>query len=332
MSVQLDSPRRADPALSIVIGTRNRASHLRRLVESLLADAASPPFEIVIVDNGSTDETRAVVEELAAAGCPVRYALETRPGVAFARNRGVGEARAQLIAFADDDQRAAPGWVSVIVRTLDDNPGLHFLAGRVMAPPGVRLPEWVTSRTRGAISIIDRGEAESPIDSTHWMCLPGGNMACRRAVFDASGGFRPFPRSQDRELTVRLLQAGFVGRYVPGMLMFHDVDAARVTPEYFRKWVAVEGRMRARYRFDELFDRSGRLLPAPPPGRRLFGVSAFVYRQLLTEVGRWARARVVGRRVDAFAHELRARYLSHYVIGVMHASSELGDILTRLGW
>jgi glycosyltransferase involved in cell wall biosynthesis len=331
MSVPLHAAPPVSPSVSVVIGTRNRSASLRRLVASLRAGIDRTAFEVIVVDNGSTDATRSVVAELAQSSGPsVRYAFEPRPGVAYARNRGASEARAPILAFADDDQQAAPDWVSVIRRAFEAEAGLHFIAGRVLPPPGAVLPEWVTSRTRGAISIIDRGDAPVPVDAEHWMCLPGGNMACRRDVFEAMGGFRPFPRSQDRELTVRLLQAGYIGRYVPEMLMYHDVDAARITPGYFRKWVATEGRMRARYRFDELFDASGRLLPAPHQGRRLFGVSTFVYRQLLIEVARWARAAMRGRRVEAFGHELRARYLSHYVVGALNLSSELSELIGRM--
>ena len=328
VALPLDDANSADKAVSVILPTHNRSASLQRAVESLFRSSQSSSCEVLIVDNGSSDDTPQVASRLETLG-PVRYLREPRPGVAFARNLGASVARAPVLAFMDDDQSVGPAWVDVIARTFDTNPALHFLAGRVLPPPGAELPAWVTPRTRGALSIIDKGVKPAPIDAEHWMCLPGGNMACRRAVFESVGGFRPYRRSQDRELTVRLLQAGYRGQYVPDMLMYHEIEPARVTPDHFRRWVATEGRIRARYRFDELFDREGRLLPAPVASRRVFGVSGFVYRQLLGEAGGWLMAKLRRRPTEAFAHELRARYLAHYVAGAVEASGALVDFLGR---
>src|SRR5688500_15744681 len=110
------------PLLSVVIGTRNRAAPLMRAVESLLMCPTPCACEILVVDNGSTDDTRRVVEQLRAASRTVRYELESRPGVAFARNRGVSVARAPIVAFMDDDQQAAPAWMPIILQTFAAHP------------------------------------------------------------------------------------------------------------------------------------------------------------------------------------------------------------------
>src|SRR5688572_24025573 len=105
------------PAVSVVIPTCNRSELLRAGILSLTqAQPANGKYEVLIVDNGSTDGTPAMVDELRSAGHPVRLICEQRKGVSFARNAGVRAARAPLIGFMDDDQRAGPGWMMVVER------------------------------------------------------------------------------------------------------------------------------------------------------------------------------------------------------------------------
>lgn len=302
------------PAVSVVIPTCNRAAFLREALLSLVDGRdATGTHEVVVVDNGCTDATAAVVEELRSAGHLVRIIREERKGASFARNTGVRAARAPVIAFMDDDQRAAPHWPQVIERVFAERPEVAFVSGPVHPLWNGGPPVWVNGRTRGALSIVARGDEEQVIDADHWMCLMGGNMAIRRGVLDAVGGWHNYSRSEDRELTVRLLLAGYRGMYVPEMVMYHHMDPARLTRRYVRWWNAVEGRMRAAYRFDELFDVTGRIRPCPDEGRRLFGVCLFVYRDLVSEFGRFMASSLLLRRELAFEHEIRVRYLWNYI-------------------
>ena len=304
-----------DPEIAVIIGTIDRLGLLYAAIESLVSQlVAGFGFEVIVVDNAASAHTKALVATFSAAGHPVRYIAENRKGVSHARNTGVLAARAPIVAFMDDDQRAAPMWLQVIRRTFAEHRAIDFLGGRVRpvwngcAPPG-----WLSRQTQGALSVIDRGDAPRPIDQTHWMCLPGGNVAVRRHVLNAVGGWAPFPRSQDRELTVRLLQSGHRGLYVPDLVMEHYLDGRRATRAHVRGWNAVEGRMRARYQFEELFDASGQIRPAPAPARRLAGVPLYLYGRLLTEARSWVTAIAKGRRPVAFEHELKVRYFASYI-------------------
>lgn len=303
----------SEPRVSIVIGTRNRSALLARALRSLCEPRAEYPFEIVVVGNACTDDTEQVIDRVAAKGWPVVYRAEPRPGVSYARNAGVAAARARFIACMDDDQEAAPGWIAAIVRTFQARPDVHFLAGPVTAVWSGAVPQWLSEDVQGAVSIIDRGVREREIDVDRWMCVPGGNSAYRREVVEAVGGWRPYARSQDRELTVRLLLAGYSGLYVPGMRMWHHLDAARATRAHFRRWHEVEGRMRANYRFEELFDSQGRLRPGIASGRTLGGVPLHLYRRLCRLAVRWAVTAARGRHDEAFRHEVKARYLASYI-------------------
>lgn len=302
------------PRVSVVVAAFNRARSLQRVVHSLLAQATSVPFEIIIADNGSTDDTPAVARAFATAGHPVRYVREDRCGVSYARNAGSAAATASILAFTDDDQHVSPNWVSTIVDVLDAHPEVDAIGGRVVAHWDHPRPDWLTDRLLGPISLFDRGDQPLRLNRRQWMCLPGGNLAIRRDTFAAIGGFsHAYMRSQDRELTVRLLLTGRTAMYVPEMVVYHHLDAARLTKKRFREWNTCEGRMRAGYAFEELFTRSGEIRPLPPDSPRLHGVSRFMYRRLALTAGAYAAALLTGRHREAFRLELRVRYLWSYI-------------------
>lgn len=302
------------PRVSVVVAAFNRARSLRRLVESLLAQDTRVPFEIIVADNGSTDDTRAVAHGFTASRHPVRYLCEKRRGVSYARNAGAAVAMASILAFTDDDQHVSASWVSTIVEALDAHPEVDAIGGRVLAHWDHPRPAWLSDRLLGPVSLFDRGDRRLRLDRRQWMCLPGGNMAIRRETFAAVGGFsHEYMRSQDRELTVRLLLTGRTAMYVPEMVVYHHLDAGRLTKGRFREWNTCEGRMRAGYAFEELFTRSGEIRPLPPDTPRLLGVSRFMYRRLALAVAAYGAALVTGRPREAFRRELRVRYLWSYI-------------------
>jgi glycosyltransferase involved in cell wall biosynthesis len=302
------------PRVSVVVAAFNRAEPLRRLIESLLDQEAVASFEIIVADNASTDATPDVARSFGGRGIPVRYVREARPGVSYARNAGAAAAAAPILAFTDDDQHVAPTWVSTLLRVLEEHPDIDAVGGRVLARWEHPPPAWITARVFGPVSLFDRGERPFRLHRRQWMCLPGGNLAIRRTAFEALGGFDPrYPRSQDRELTVRLLLSGRAALYVPEMVVYHHLDAGRLTKERFRRWNECEGRMRAGYAFEELFTRSGEIRELPADIPRVFGVSRFMYRRLSGAAASYVLALLVAPGAEAFRRELRVRYLWAYM-------------------
>ncbi|MBV8117471.1 MAG: glycosyltransferase [Candidatus Eremiobacteraeota bacterium] len=100
------------PAISVVIATKDRAPFLERALGSLELQASAPPFEVVVADNGSSDDTHAVVQRARArASFPVEYLYEERPNRARARNRAIAVARGSVIVFCDDDVQMPAEWL-----------------------------------------------------------------------------------------------------------------------------------------------------------------------------------------------------------------------------
>src|SRR6185503_14772930 len=122
----------AEPfSLSVIICTRDRASLLDRCLQRF-KETPSDGLELIVVDNNSSDDTKAVVQEFAeSASFDVRYIFEHRTGLSHARNRGIAEASGSIIAFTDDDCLVDHQWVSRILNEFSADRSLAVLGGRV---------------------------------------------------------------------------------------------------------------------------------------------------------------------------------------------------------
>lgn len=115
---------------SIVIATKDRQAYLERALASLVGQRTAFPLEIIVVDNGSTDATRNVVEAAANGAVPVRYVAEPQPNRARARNRGVAIAAGRYVAFCDDDVHVPPGWIAA--HAAAQNGGEYVVNGPIL--------------------------------------------------------------------------------------------------------------------------------------------------------------------------------------------------------
>jgi glycosyltransferase involved in cell wall biosynthesis len=288
--------------------TYNRANLLDGAVTSVLAQTQSdtPPFELIVVDNNSSDATGEVVAGLAAADPRVRYVFESRQGLSYARNAGIGHARAALIAFIDDDLRADPDWVAAIVRAFDEHPDVDVVGGRVLPIWPSRPPAWLTQDHWAPLALADHGDTPFLVTVERPICLIGAG-ACRRTVFDAVGTFvTDFQRVQDsigsledHDFIVRVLGTGRRGLYVPSIIVRAAVQPERLERSYHRRWHLGHGHFHALLR-SELVERTSI--------GTLFGIPAHLYRQALGDLAGWAAAAATGNLATAFLHEVRLRF------------------------
>lgn len=209
--------------ISIVICTYNRASSLRKTLESLRQMTVPPDlkWELIVVDNNSRDNTREVVEEFKlTSGIDVRHILEPKQGLGNARNAGITSARGEIVAFTDDDIFADANWLSNIWKEFSSDKDLQVLGGQVKLADPRDLPRSIIRcTTRKMIQSFDDTEE----------CLIGCCWAFRRSVFEDAGEFDPllgpgatFCNADDLDYKYRLAKRGCKMLYAPSVLVFHN--------------------------------------------------------------------------------------------------------------
>jgi glycosyltransferase involved in cell wall biosynthesis len=238
---------------SIIIATYNRARDLTETLASLARLEYAKPWEVVVVDNNSTDDTRAVVERAQAAfPVPLIYAFEREQGRSAALNHGLRLAQGTIIVTTDDDVRVESDWLRQIEQGLA-RLNCDYIGGRVVPLWGAPPPRWLP-RYSGAlwavIALLDFGPA--PVQFGKRVPL-GVNMAFRRDALDRVGGFNvrigrkagTLLGQEVREWCLRARDAGLHGFYVPEVVVQHVIPAERLTKSYYRSWFHWRGISRA---------------------------------------------------------------------------------------
>jgi len=205
---------------SIIISTRNRAPQLSRTLKSYEALRASEGWELVVVDNGSTDSTPDVLERAEASQeLPITRLREPKPGKSRALNRAVATATGAILILTDDDCYPEPDLVERY-RELFSDPDLGFAGGRIELFDAEDAPVTLASSPEPR-----RSEGGSPI----WTGIfHGANLAVRHSAFVEVGGFdndfgpgAPMGSGDDVDLVARLLEAGWDGVYHPDPTVYH---------------------------------------------------------------------------------------------------------------
>ncbi len=285
------------PSVSVAVSTYNRAQVLPHALESLLDQDCDPArYEIVVVDNNSTDGTRRIIESFAAKAPNLRYVFEGKQGLPHGRNAGIRAARAPLIAFTDDDVRVSRDWVSTIVRLFADHPEAACVGGTVLPNWSGPWPGWLTREHWSPLALLDYGDTPFHVNATRRLCLIGANVAFRREVLDRIGLFAGHMSSlQDHEILVRLWRAGGQGLYAPSMTVVSDIAPERMQRRYHRRWHRRHGRFSAMMHDEDLEQtRTG----------RLFGVPAHLYRRAASDLAAYGGRLLHGDFAGAFTHEV----------------------------
>ena len=230
--------------VSVIICTHNRFDVLPNALESILKqETGGVRYEVIVVDNNSTDQTRQVIESfIARRQGNMRYVFEGKPGLSHARNAGIANALAPIIAFFDDDERVAPDWVANIKQSFDEHAEIDFVGGKILPRWTAEPPAWLTSQLHWApVALTDYGDTPFYSNTENPVCLIGGNLGIRRAAFDLIGLFDPELQrmkgnigSEDHELLLRLWRAGKQGMYVPKVMVEADVPIERMQKAYHR--------------------------------------------------------------------------------------------------
>jgi len=219
---------------------------------------SSVTWEVLVVDNNSTDQTREVVCDFHRRQPErFRYLLEPKPGKSYALNAGIANAGGEVLAFLDDDVTVEPTWLHNLTAELHGGEWAGS-GGRILPRAGFKPPAWLAPSQFGILyGHFDLGDQPSELT-----CAPfGSNMAFRKDMFEKYGGFRtdlgPGPKTdiprpnEDTEFGRRLIKAGERLRYEPWAVIRHPILPDRLRKEYFCAWWFDLGRAMIRERGDQ---------------------------------------------------------------------------------
>src|SRR5208337_3393064 len=205
--------------ITVILCTHNRSESLSKTLESLAASTLpdSVEWEVLVVDNNSSDRTRDVAESFCDHQPDhFRYLLEPRPGKSHALNTGIENSTGDILAFTDDDVTVEPMWLHNLTADLHDDAWAGS-GGRTLPELNFSPPRWIPRQGLYALAplaIFDRGSNPSELFETPY----GNNMAYKRVMFEKYGGFRvdlgpcagslEAQKSEDSEFGLRLFAAG----------------------------------------------------------------------------------------------------------------------------
>jgi len=273
--------------ISVIICTYNRCDMLATVLRSLAAVDVAPrlSWEVMVVDNNSTDRTREVVEQAVAEGLDnLRYLFEGRQGKSHALNSAIEAAEGEILAFTDDDVTVHPGWLTELKSIFDRNPCLGA-GGKIIATFDGTPPSWlrldISRPFLSPLVSFDHGDTPCFLREEPY----GANMAFRKEAFSRYGLFRtdlgpvegnPMGKGEDSEFASRLLAAGELMMYAADAIIYHPVEKKRMEKKYFEEWYYNFGRASmARARLPENFVY-------------WFGVPRFLCRQIMVKFLQWA--------------------------------------------
>jgi glycosyltransferase involved in cell wall biosynthesis len=234
--------------ISVVICTHNGALRLPQTLRHLAAQRVRPdrPWELLVVDNASADNTPGVVRQAwpEPGPAPLRIVAEPRVGLGHARRRGLAAAEQPLIAFVDDDNWLAPDWVETAASVMEDHPEAGALGGFSEAAFEAPPPSWLEP-FKTLLAIGPAGVAGG--DVTEWPgLLWGAGLVVRKQAWLRleRAGFQPalvgragaaLSTGEDTELCLALRLAGWRLWYAPGLRLRHYMPAGRLTWTYLRR-------------------------------------------------------------------------------------------------
>ena len=285
--------------VSIIICTYNRLESLKdtlQAIKKMNCDKVNE-WEVVVVDNNSSDGTGEAIRDLAREWPRLKYVFEPKQGLSYARNRGIEEAQGELILFTDDDVLPEPDWMQNVIDGMKRH-GAHACGGYVAPIWEVTPPVWLTERFHGFLAIrTDRTDDYQISDPKQ---APfGANMAVAKKVFSDVGLFdtrrgrkgKVLASGEDGELFERILAAGYKVWFLGSARVHHKVESFRLTKSYIRRW---------RYQTS----RNLALAKGVDGRRRVLNIPLYLFPQLMRAVWRMFKGYLFEEPDEAFYREV----------------------------
>ena len=276
---------------TVIVCTYNRAGNLPRCLGALAAQGGveGREWEVLVVDNNSSDRTPAMVAELAQKlPINIRYTRETEQGLNYARNTGIRESTGKYFSYVDDDIEVSKIWLASLLEAFEANDA-DAVGGRIHLDPSVTLPKWIRPDTdmMGFLGYQDFGDAPLRLDGRQRYPF-GGNMAFNRRVVERIGYFNPklgrkgtgrkrseLFKGAETDYFHRLTASGEVRIfYAPNAIVYHLIMPFQLEKKYFRTIHFNAGFQKA---FHDDTDHPS----------RLFGIPRFYFSQLARGVSKY---------------------------------------------
>jgi GT2 family glycosyltransferase len=308
-----------------VVATYNRAALLDDCLTHLARQRFEPGDELIVVDNGSTDDTAAVIaRHRQTCAVPLLHLNEPRPGKTHALAKALAVASGDVLAFTDDDVNVEDSWLDAI-RTAMRDPAVALVGGPVVPRWERPLPRWLVldrngyGRLSAPLAIVDYGRTAAELGDRTFL---GANMAARREVFERVGGFAPhlgkrrgtLLSGEDHEFCRRVQAAGFRAQYCPDARVRHWVPASRMRLRYFLDWFFWSGITNA------ALDEG---MPRPRRGT-IFGLPRYLVRRFVEAVVGLPLYALLIRRTAALNAAIDAAFVIGYAAGrwrLVHAGA-----------
>jgi glucosyl-dolichyl phosphate glucuronosyltransferase len=305
--------------ISAVICTRNRADRLALAVQSLTRDQTLPRelYEVIVVDNGSTDRTATLMAEIGRDCVNLRVITEPTLGLTPARNRGWRAARSPYVAFMDDDAIAEPGWLEHTLAAFEQShPRPAAVGGKIFPIWEYQRPDWLSDPLLELFSVCDY--SSTPVylpDVLHRQSLVGANIAFTKAALERVGGFTEglgrvganLLSGEELLVQIQLEDLGEPIYYEPRAVVGHLVPKNRVTREWILArsyWGGISDALLVFFRRGPSFRTRVRLLA--------YGLRSLSPRDVYHLI---ARSPDLGR-LDL---EVRARSRLGFLVGAVHS-------------
>lgn len=222
--------------MSVVVCTHRNPTLLAHTLDSLVWQSLDKElYEVIVVDNNSQDNTKDLVESYPS----VKYVLEEKLGLSYARNAGIENARGDIIVFIDDDAEASRSWLDELLKVYDSVADAWAVGGKVLPIWDALKPDWLTEEYYRSLSLVEWGEETRAL---HWPDrIIGTNCSFRKEAFSSIGNFKPelgrigslLLSFEDTEIQQRIAEMGHSVYYTPDATVYHHVPAFRMTEEYF---------------------------------------------------------------------------------------------------
>lgn len=238
--------------VSVVICSYNRAAYIGAALDSLYHQTASKDdFEVIVVDNNSSDGTDEVVKTWRAANPDGHfyYSTETKQGASFARNKGAALAKADWLCFMDDDAIATLDYIQNIIRHTQSHPTVLGFGGKIIPKYIPEEPRWMSYYVSSLVGNFDYAPVACPFENGKYPLE--SNMILKKSAFDLVGGFNEaIPGvvgtlrigGEGKELFYKVIALGEKIYYDPSICVYHVVEVKKLTPEYMYRVASGIGR------------------------------------------------------------------------------------------